>query len=80
MASDFALPQLDSVMTLDDVRKMKDTDFVKNVQDKRVKMIVTNNQISSVVISPDLYNVFLEAVEKLKAAQSTPAAAASANA
>lgn len=76
MASDFALPQLDSVMTLDDVRKMKDTDFVKNVQDKRVKMIVTNNQISSVVISPDLYNVFLEAVEKLKAAQSSPASSA----
>lgn len=74
MAADFALPQLDSVITLDDIRKMKDTDFVRNVQDKRVKMVVTNNQISSVVISPDLYNVFLEAVEKLKAAQSPSAA------
>lgn len=74
MAADFALPQLDSVITLDDVRKMKDADFVKNVQDKRVKMVVTNNQISSVIISPDLYNVFLEAVEKLKAAQSSPSA------
>lgn len=71
MAADFALPQLDSVITLDDIRKMKDTDFVKSVQDKRVKMVVTNNQISSVVISSDLYNVFLEAVEKLKAAQSS---------
>lgn len=78
MAADFALPQLDSVITLDDVRKMKDADFVKNVQDKRVKMIVTNNQISSVVISPDLYNVFLEAVEKLKAAQSSSSAAVTA--
>lgn len=75
MAADFALPQLDSVITLDDVRKMKDADFVRNVQDKRVKMVVTNNQISSVIISPDLYNVFLEAVEKLKAAQSAPSAA-----
>lgn len=75
MAADFVLPQLDSIITLDDIRKMKDTDFVKNVQDKRVKMVVTNNQISSVVISSDLYNVFLEAVEKLKAAQSSNAAA-----
>lgn len=74
MAADFALPQLDSVITLDDIRKMKDTDFVKSVQDKRVKMVVTNNQISSVVISSDLYNVFLEAVDKLKAAQSSSAA------
>ena len=74
MAADFALPQLDSVITLDDIRKMKDTDFVKSVQDKRVKMVVTNNQISSVVISSDLYNVCLEAVDKLKAAQSSSAA------
>lgn len=74
MAADFALPQLDSVITLDDIRKMKDIDFVKSVQDKRVKMVVTNNQISSVVISSDLYNVFLEAVDKLKAAQSSSAA------
>lgn len=74
MAADFVLPQLDSIITLDDIRKMKDADFVKNVQDKRVKMVVTNNQISSVVISSDLYNVFLEAVEKLKAAQSSSAA------
>ena len=72
MASEFTLPQLDSVITVDDVRKMKDADFVKSVQDKRVKMVVTDNEISSVVISPDLYNVFLEAVEKLKAAQSAP--------
>ena len=78
MAADFALPQLDSVITLDDIRKMKDTDFVKSVQDKRVKMVVTNNQISSVVISSDLYNVFLEAVEKLKAAQSSSAPTATA--
>ena len=78
MAADFALPQLDSIITLDDIRKMKDADFVKNVQDKRVKMVVTNNQISSVVISSDLYNVFLEAVEKLKAAQSSPSSVASA--
>ena len=77
MAADFVLPQLDSVITLDDIRKMKDADFVKNVQDKRVKMVVTDNQISSVVISSDLYNVFLEAVEKLKAAQSAPSAVAS---
>lgn len=78
MAADFALPQLDSIITLDDIRKMKDADFVKNVQDKRVKMVVTNNQISSVVISSDLYNVFLEAVEKLKAAQSSASSVASA--
>ena len=70
MASDFALPQLDSITTLDDIRKMKDAEFVRTIQDKRVKMIVTDNEVSSVVISPDLYNVFLEAVEKLKAAQS----------
>lgn len=78
MALELALPQLDSIMTLDDIRKMKDNDFVKNVQSKRVKMIVTNDEVSSVIISPDLYNVFLEAVDKLKAAQSgastTPAA------
>lgn len=78
MAADFALPQLDSIITLDDIRKMKDADFVKNVQDKRVKMVVTNNQISSVVISSDLYNVFLEAVEKLKAAQSSASSVTSA--
>lgn len=78
MAADFALPQLDSIITLDDIRKMKDADFVRNVQEKRVKMVVTNNQISSVVISSDLYNVFLEAVEKLKAAQSSTSSVASA--
>lgn len=78
MAFELALPQLDLIMTLDDIRKMKDADFVKDVQGKRVKMVVTNNEISSVIISPDLYNVFLEAVDKLKAAQSvqTPAATA----
>lgn len=78
MASEFALPQLDSITTLDDIRKMKDADFVKNVQDKRVKMIVTNNEVSSVIISSDLYNVFLEAVDKLKAAQSSASPAATA--
>lgn len=77
MASDFSLPQLDSVITLDDVRKMRDSEFVKNVQEKRVKMVVTDNKISSVIISPDLYNVFLEAVDKLKAAQSPVSSAPS---
>ena len=78
MALELALPQLDLIMTLDDIRKMKDNDFVRDVQGKRVKMVVTNNEISSVIISPDLYNVFLEAVDKLKAAQSaqTPSATA----
>lgn len=78
MAFELALPQLDLIMTLDDIRKMKDADFVKDVQGKRVKMVVTNNEISSVIISPDLYNVFLEAVDKLKAAQSSQAPVASA--
>ena len=78
MALELALPQLESIMTLDDIRKMKDSDFVKNVQSKRVKMVVTNNEVSSVIISPDLYNVFLEAVDKLKAAQTTASPSASA--
>ena len=78
MAFELALPQLDLIMTLDDIRKMKDADFVKDVQGKRVKMVVTNNEISSVIISPDLYNVFLEAVDKLKAAQSAQASSATA--
>lgn len=78
MASDFTLPQLDTITTLDDIRKMKDAEFVRTIQDKRVKMIVTDNEVSSVVISPDLYNVFLEAVEKLKATQSGVGAVATA--
>ncbi|WP_165062777.1 MULTISPECIES: hypothetical protein [unclassified Adlercreutzia] len=65
------LPRLQSLndwmITKDDISSMSESQLIDVVKDQKVKVMITDGQVSTVLISPDLYNTFVSTVEKLAA-------------
>lgn len=72
------LPRLQSLndwmITKDDINRMSEEALIDVVKDQKVKVMVTDGQVSTVLISPDLYNTFVSTVEKFAASRGTGAA------
>lgn len=73
MAEGFDLPRVkyleDVIITKSGIDKMTEEDLIKNVATHKTKAMVTDGKISLVLVSPDLYNTFVEAVDALKASR-----------
>ncbi len=80
MAEGLNLPRIPNMnnwmITKDDINKMKEEDLIKEVEAQKTKVMVTDGMVSVVMVSPDLYNTFIEAVDKLAATLAAPAPAA----
>lgn len=67
------LPRLQSlndwIVTKGDLDRMSETELIDVVKDQKVKVMITDGDVSLVVISPDLYNTFVSTVEKYAAAR-----------
>lgn len=67
------LPRLQSlndwIVTKNDIDSMSETELVEVVKDQKVKVMITEGQVSTVIISPDLYNTFVSTVEKYAASR-----------
>ncbi len=65
------LPRLQSLndwmVTKDEINSMSESQLIDVVKDQKVKVMITDGQVSTVLISPDLYNTFVSTVEKLAA-------------
>lgn len=65
------LPRLQSLndwmVTKDEINSMSEQQLIDVVKDQKVKVMITDGQVSTVLISPDLYNTFVSTVEKLAA-------------
>lgn len=63
-----SLPNLDSLFSLlitsDDLGKSKEGEFVRSIKSDKIKLLVTDNQISCVMIAPEVYNALREAAER----------------
>ena len=68
------LPRLQSLndwmVTKEEINKMSETELIDVVKDQKVKVMITDGQVSTVLISPDLYNTFVSTVEKFTDAKS----------
>lgn len=75
MAEGLNLPRISSLnnwmLTKDDINSMSEEELIKEVEQQKTKVMVTDGMVSVVMISPDMYNTFLEAVDKLVAARSS---------
>lgn len=71
------LPRLQSlndwIVTKSDIDSMSESEFVDVVKDQKVKVMITDGQVSTVIISPDLYNTFVSTVEKYAASRAVEA-------
>lgn len=69
------LPRLQSLndwmVTKDEINKMSENELIDIVKDQKVKVMITEGQVSTVLISPDLYNTFVSTVEKFAASRGT---------
>lgn len=69
------LPRLQSLndwmVTKDEINSMSEAQLIEVVKDQKVKVMVTEGQVSTVLISPDLYNTFVSTVEKFAASRGT---------
>lgn len=67
------LPRLQSlndwIVTKGDIDSMSETELVDVVKEQKVKVMITDGQVSTVIISPDLYNTFVSTVEKYAASR-----------
>ena len=67
------LPRLQSLndwmITKSEMDRMSETELIDIVKDQKVKVMITDGQVSSVLISPDLYNTFVSTVEKFAASR-----------
>lgn len=65
------LPRLQSLndwmVTKDEINSMSESQLIDVVKDQKVKVMITDGQVSTVLIAPDLYNTFVSTVEKLAA-------------
>ena len=65
------LPRLQSLndwmVTKSEIDRMSESELIDIVKDQKVKVMITDGQVSTVLISPDLYNTFVSTVEKLAA-------------
>lgn len=75
MAEGLNLPRISSLnnwmLTKEDIDGMSEEELIKEVEQQKTKVMVTDGMVSVVMISPDMYNTFLEAVDKLVAARSS---------
>ncbi|MEG0477000.1 MAG: hypothetical protein RR572_04950 [Raoultibacter sp.] len=69
MSPETNLPRLDSLskllITSDDLGKAKEAEFVRGIKNDKVKMLVTDNQISCVMLAPEVYAAFLEVSDQV---------------
>ncbi|MEG0322561.1 MAG: hypothetical protein RR547_06605 [Raoultibacter sp.] len=69
MSGEMNLPRLDSLskllITSDDLGRAKEADFVRGIKADKVKMLVTDNQISCVMLAPEVYAAFLEVSDQV---------------
>lgn len=69
------LPRLQSLndwmVTKEEINKMSEAELIDVVKDQKVKVMITDGQVSTVLISPDLYNTFVSTVEKFAASRGT---------
>ena len=69
MSGEMNLPRLDSLskllITSDDLGKAKEAEFVRGIKADKVKMLVTDNQISCVMLAPEVYAAFLEVSDQV---------------
>ena len=67
------LPRLQSLndwmITKSEMDRMSESELIDIVKDQKVKVMITDGQVSSVLISPDLYNTFVSTVEKFAASR-----------
>ncbi len=67
------LPRLQSLndwmVTKSEMDRMSETELIDIVKDQKVKVMITDGQVSTVLISPDLYNTFVSTVEKFAASR-----------
>lgn len=65
------LPRLQSlndwIITKSDIDNMTEAELIDIVKDQKVKVMITDGAVSTVIISPDLYNTFVSTVEKYAA-------------
>lgn len=75
MAEGLNLPRISSLnnwmLTKEDINNMSEEELIKEVEEQKTKVMVTDGMVSVVMISPDMYNTFLEAVDKLVAARTS---------
>lgn len=68
MATD-NLPSLDNLtnllITSADLGSVKEAEFVRSIRSDKVKMLVSDNQISCVMLAPEVYNALREATERV---------------
>lgn len=71
------LPRLQSlndwIVTKSDIDAMTEKEFIDVVKEQKVKVMITDGTVSTVIISPDLYNTFVSTVEKYAASRGTAA-------
>lgn len=69
------LPRLQSlndwIVTKSDIDNMTETELIDVVKEQKVKVMITDGDVSTVIISPDLYNTFVSTVEKYAASRGT---------
>lgn len=69
MAADMNLPRLNDLskllLTSDDLGRAKEAELVKGIREDKVKMLVTDNQITCVMLAPEVYSAFLEVTDKV---------------
>ena len=67
------LPRLQSrndwMVTKSEMDRMSESELIDIVKDQKVKVMITDGQVSTVLISPDLYNTFVSTVEKFAASR-----------
>lgn len=78
MSNDMNLPRLDNLkkllLTSADLGPAREADFVKSIKADKVKMLVTDNEISCVMLAPEVYSAFLEVSDQVLKAQQASAA------
>ena len=71
------LPRLQSlndwIVTKSDINAMTEKELIDVVKEQKVKVMITDGTVSTVIISPDLYNTFVSTVEKYAASRGTAA-------
>ncbi len=59
----------DWMVTKSEIDRMSESELIDIVKDQKVKVMITDGQVSTVLISPDLYNTFVSTVEKFAASR-----------
>ena len=63
----------DWIVTKSDIVNMTETELIDVVKEQKVKVMITDGDVSTVIISPDLYNTFVSTVEKYAASRGASA-------